>query len=76
LTVLSGLFDRDGNYITAIEKTVEMRLRDQTLEKLLMSGITVRTNFDVTPGNYVVRLVVRDTEGQTLAARNGAVQIP
>ena len=76
LTVLSGLFDRDGNYISGIEKTVEMRLRDQTLEKLLTSGITVRTNFDVTPGSYVVRLVVRDSVGQALAARNGAVQIP
>jgi len=76
LTVLSGLFDRDGNYITGIEKIVEMRLRDQTLEKVLTSGITVRTNFDVTPGSYVVRLVVRDSEGQALAARNGAVQIP
>lgn len=76
LTVLSGLFDLDGNYITGIEKVVEMRLRDQTLEKLLASGITVRTNFDVTPGNYVIRLVVRDAGGQTIAARNGAVQIP
>jgi VWFA-related protein len=76
LTVLSGLFDRDGNYISGITKLVEMRLRDQTLEKLLTSGITVRTNFDVTPGRYVIRLVVRDAEGQTIAARNGAVQIP
>ena len=76
LTVVSGLFDVDGNYIKGIEKVVDMRLRDQTLEKLLASGITVRTNFDVTPGNYVVRLVVRDARGQTIAARNGAVQIP
>jgi VWFA-related protein len=76
LTILSGIFDRNGNYINAIEKVVEMRLRDQTLEKVLTSGITVRTNFDVTPGSYVVRLVVRDSEGQTMAARNGAVQIP
>jgi hypothetical protein len=76
LTILSGVFDRNGNYITAMQKTVEMRLQDATLEKLLNSGITVKTNFDVAPGSYVIRLVVRDSEGQTMAARNGVVEIP
>jgi VWFA-related protein len=76
LTVLSGVFDRNGNYITGMQKVVELRLLDPTLEKLLNSGITVRTNFDVAPGSYVIRLVVRDSEGQTMAARNGVVEIP
>jgi len=76
LTVLSGLFDRNGNLITGIQKTVVLRLLDSTLEKLMNSGLTVKTNFDAAPGNYVVRLVVRDSEGQTMAARNGVVDIP
>jgi VWFA-related protein len=76
LTILSGVFDRNGNYITGTQKVVEMRLQDATLEKLLNAGMTVRTNFDVAPGNYVIRLVVRDSEGQTMAARNGVVEIP
>jgi len=76
LTILSGVFDRNGNYIQGTQKTVEMRLQDATMEKVLNSGITVRTNFDVAPGSYVIRLVVRDSEGQTMAARNGVVEIP
>jgi VWFA-related protein len=76
LTVLAGVFDRNGNYVTGTRKVVEMRLMDASLEKLLNSGITVRTNFDVAPGSYVIRLVVRDSEGQTMAARNGVVEIP
>ena len=77
LTILSGVFDRNGNYITGMEKVVQMRLLDATLERLSNSaGITVKTNFDVTPGSYVIRLVVRDSEGQTMAARNGVVEIP
>jgi len=76
LTILSGVFDRNGNYIRGYEKVVEMKLLDPTLQKLLDSGITVRTSFDVAPGNYVIRLVVRDSEGQTMAARNGVVDIP
>jgi len=76
LTILSGVFDRNGNYIQGTQKTVEMRLQDATMEKVLNSGITVRTNFDVAPGSYVIRLVVRDSEGQSMAARNGVVEIP
>jgi VWFA-related protein len=76
LTIASALFDRNGNYITGEEKIVEMRLRDQTLENKLRAPITIKSNFDVKPGSYLVRLVVRDTEGQLMSAENGAVEIP
>jgi len=76
LTVVSGVFDRNGNYISAVEKTVDMHLKDETLAGKLSSGITVRSGFDVTPGSYFVRIVVRDAEGQKMAALNGAVEIP
>src|SRR5450755_143362 len=76
LTIVSGLFDRNGNMINESSKTVEMRLKDQTLESRLNSGITVVSNFDVKPGSYLIRLVVRDSEGQLMAAANGTVDIP
>jgi hypothetical protein len=75
LTIVSVLFDRNGNYITGLTKNIEMHLRDESLTRL-SSGISVKTNFDVKPGTYVIRLVVRDSEGQTMAAQNGAVEIP
>jgi VWFA-related protein len=76
LTVVAALFDPNGNYVAAIEKTVQFRLKDETLEKRLNSGITIKSTFDVKIGSYVVRLVVRDSEGQLMAAENGSVQIP
>jgi VWFA-related protein len=76
LTVVAGVFDRNGNFISGVEKTVELRLRDETMAKLPASGINIRSTFDLTPGAYVLRVVVRDAEGQNMAARNGAVQIP
>jgi len=75
LTVVAVLFDRNGNYISGQQKLLQMRLRDETLGKL-SSGITVRTNFDAKPGSYFIRLIVRDTNGQMMAAENGAVEIP
>jgi VWFA-related protein len=76
LTVVSVLFDRNGNMVTGNSKTVELRLKDQTLETRLKSGITVKSSFDVKPGSYLIRLVIRDSEGQLMAAANGTVDIP
>ena len=74
VTLVYGLFDRNGNYTQGIKKVVELRLKDETLERL-GQGVTVRTSFDVKPGTYLIRLVVRDAEGQKLTATNGAVDI-
>jgi VWFA-related protein len=76
LTIVTGIFDENGNYITGGEKTVEMKLLDATYERLSHSGLMVKSSFDVKPGTYMVRLVVRDAEGSQMAARNGAVVIP
>jgi len=76
LTLATAIFDDNGNFVTGGEKIVEMRLRDATLERLGRSGISVKSSFDVKPGSYLVRLVVRDAEGELMAAKNGAVVIP
>jgi hypothetical protein len=74
VTLVNGLFDRDGNYTQGIKKVVTLRLKDETLERL-GQGVTVRTSFDVKPGTYLIRLVVRDAQERKLSATNGAVQI-
>lgn len=76
LTVATAIFDENGNLVTGNEKIVEMKLRDTTLERLERAGITVKSSFDVKPGTYMVRLVVRDSEAEQMAARSSAVKIP
>jgi len=76
LTVVSALFDRNGNYLKGEEKILQMNWKDETLESQLASGVTVKTSFDVKPGKYRVRLIVRDAEGQSITAANSAVEIP
>jgi len=76
LTILTGIFDENGNFVTGLSKIVEMKLLDTTYTRLSRSGFTVKTSFDVKPGTYLVRLVVRDALGAQMAARNGAVVIP
>jgi VWFA-related protein len=76
VTVVSGIFDRNGNLINAMQRVITMHLRDETLSARVVGGMVIRSTFDLTPGSYVIRVVIRDTEGQLMAARNGVVEIP
>jgi VWFA-related protein len=76
IVVVSGLFDRNGNYLQGVTKKITMKLKDETLATKLNGGMAVRSDFKIAPGTYVIRLVVRDAEGQMMAARNGAIEIP
>lgn len=76
ITVVTGIFDQDGHYVKGLQRVIDLRLRDQTLEKLTTTGLPVQETFDITSGRYVVRVVVRDSEGASMAARNGTVNIP
>lgn len=76
LVFVTALFDRDGKYISGKERVLEMRLFDATRDKLTQSGITTKASFEVAPGTYLVRLVVRDAEGALLSAQNQTVEIP
>ena len=76
LTVVTGLFDNDGNYMTGLQKVVDLKLLDETLANRIGSGIAVRNDFTVHPGRYVVRMVVRDSEGQVMSEQSSLVEIP
>jgi VWFA-related protein len=76
LTVATVIFDENGNYVIGGEKLLEMRLLDATYARLSRSGLTMKSSFDLKPGKYMVRQVIRDSEGAQMAARNGAVVIP
>jgi VWFA-related protein len=76
LTIVAAVFDRDGRWIAGNEKTLTMRLRDETVAARLEAGLSLRSSFEVTPGLYQVRVVIRDSEGQMMAARNAGVDIP
>ena len=75
VTVVTGLFDQDGHYVKGTQRVIDLNLRQQTLDRLLSSGMAVQESFEVPPGRYVVRVVVRDAQGSAMAAGNRTVNI-
>jgi hypothetical protein len=53
---------------------VNLRLSDETLRKK-DPAVTLHWEFDVKPGTYAVRLVVREPESNTMTALNRTVKI-
>jgi VWFA-related protein len=76
LTVVTALFDREGNYITGQQKRIQFNLLDSTLERLSQTGLSMKSSLPVKPGTYLVREVVQDSEGGQMAALNSQVEIP
>ena len=76
LTVVSCLFDRNGNFVAGKQEGVKLRLRDETLANRMAGGLTVKTSFETQPGTYAVRVAVRDEQGDLLSAESAVVEIP
>ncbi len=76
LSVVTALFDRNGNWVSGFTNEISMRLKDATYERMVSNGVHLRNGFQTIPGTYQVRVVVRDSENQLMAARNVAVEIP
>jgi VWFA-related protein len=73
-TVVTALFNSNGDYVSGNQKSVELRLKDPTPQRLAQ-GITIRSTFDTKLGAYFVRVVVLDAHSGALAALTRAVSI-
>ena len=62
LNVVSALFNSEGAYVAGTAKTVNLQLRNETLAQKDAS-VTLRFDFHVKAGAYVIRVVVRDAGG-------------
>ncbi len=76
LTFVTVVFDQDGHVVSGQQKSVELHLRDGSLERYMQSGISSRSLFDVKPGTYLVRAIVRDSESGQISGLNRTVEIP
>ncbi len=76
VVLATGVFDGNGQLVDGKIKEVTLKLQDATLQKMLQTGITVKTVFKVKPGAYIVRSVVRGSEGEQLTSQNLATEIP
>ena len=76
LTITTAIFDQNGNMLSGLQRVLDMRFKDVTLERVNKTGLNVKLSFDLQPGTFLVRTVVRDSEGAQMGATNREVVIP
>ena len=54
----------------AVEKVLQLQIRDEIIQQASVEGMAMRAEVDVKPGGYLVRVVIRDMDGQQTATRN------
>ena len=65
----------NGSYLQGKKQEISLRLEEDVLQQLT-EGMNVKTTFDVEPGAYQIRVVLRDSGDQLLSAVNGSGFIP
>ena len=75
LTMVVGIFDQNGNLVMDFWKDIALHPSDEALAALRRSGLEVATDFDVLPGRYLVRPLVRESDGQAMGTHSSAVEI-
>lgn len=76
LTITTAIFDENGKMLAGLQRVLDLRLKDATLEHVNKTGLNVKLGFDLQPGSFLVRTVVRDSEGALMGATNRSVVIP
>jgi len=76
LTITTGIFDENGRMLAGLQRVIDMQLKDATLERMNKTGLSVKLSFDLQPRTFLVRTVVRDSEGAQMGATNREVVIP
>lgn len=76
LTAVAAVFDRDGNFVAGKQQTLTLKLRDESVEGLAQKAPeTLQSSFALSPGTYLVRLVVRSAEDQTMTEVSSPVEV-
>jgi hypothetical protein len=61
--------------VAAKEGVVDFALKNETLPRLMASGLNASLSLAAPPGSYRVRVVVQDADGK-MASLNRSLEIP
>jgi hypothetical protein len=68
--------NRETDEVERYDQTIELNLRAETRAQLLVSGMPIVREFEVTPGPYVAKLVVREKNSGRLGSVTHEFNVP
>jgi hypothetical protein len=68
--------NRETDEVQRFDQTIELDLREETRAQLLASGMPIVREFELAPGRYLVKLVVREQYGQRIGTVTHELVVP
>jgi VWFA-related protein len=75
LTVIAGLLDRAGNFVTGRQAEAELAITDASFEALSSAGLTVALSLHAAPGTYNLRVLVQEALTGKMTAMSRPIEI-
>ncbi len=76
LDIAAALFDANGNYLNRKEQLDQTKYDEEALEAAAENGFFMKFDFDVKPGDYMVRIVARNLVDGKVSSDNLRVTVP
>ncbi len=76
VTLVVVAFDEADNYVDGLVKTVDFNLTPGGYAELIGQGITSKTVFQLAPGRYKIKAVVREAAQSRMGSVNRTISIP
>ena len=76
LECVAQAYSEKGKPINAAANTVQAKMKLETYREMLRSGFPCRNEIELTPGKYILRLVVRDDRSGLMGSANAKVSVP
>ncbi|MBP1608762.1 MAG: hypothetical protein H6Q04_997, partial [Acidobacteria bacterium] len=69
-------FDENDRYIDGLEKSIDFKLTQASYDDLLNRGLTSKVSFQLPPGRFKIKAVVRESAQSKMGSLTKAVEIP
>jgi hypothetical protein len=76
LEYLLAVVRRESNEVQRHDQKIELKLPPDVRASMEARGLSVSKEFELSPGNYQARLVVRDTQGGTIGSIRHDFEVP
>jgi VWFA-related protein len=76
LNLMVAAYDEHDKWIDGVEKLIDLNLQEPNYVAMLHYGFTAKVNFNLPPGRYKIRSVVRESLRSQMGSASRLIEVP
>ncbi|MFN8009582.1 MAG: hypothetical protein U0V70_21620 [Terriglobia bacterium] len=76
LSVIVVAFDEHDKWVEGIERVIDLNLQESSYASVLQYGFLSKVNFNLAPGRYKIRTVVRESLKSLMGSTSRLIEVP